>query len=38
MYTKFWLENLKGSDHLEDVGINGRVVLEWNLEKQGRKL
>jgi hypothetical protein len=35
LYTKFWLENLKGIDHLEDVGIDGRIILEWSLGNQG---
>jgi hypothetical protein len=30
------LENLKGKDHLEDVGIDGKIILEWVLGKQGR--
>jgi hypothetical protein len=25
----FWLENPKGRDHLEDLGIGGKMVLEW---------
>jgi hypothetical protein len=33
MYTKFKLENLKGRGHLEDLGVNGRIILEWILEK-----
>jgi hypothetical protein len=36
--TIFWLENLKGRDHLEDLSINGKIKLEWILEKQSRKL
>jgi hypothetical protein len=28
MYTKFWSENLKGRDHLEDQGIDGNIILE----------
>jgi hypothetical protein len=27
----FWLENLKGRDHLEDLGIGERIMLEWIL-------
>jgi hypothetical protein len=26
--TKFWPENLKGRDHLEDLNIHSRVILE----------
>jgi hypothetical protein len=33
--TKFWLENLKGRDHLEDLGIGGKIILEWISEKYG---
>jgi hypothetical protein len=25
MRTKFWLESLKGRDHSEDLGIDGRI-------------
>jgi hypothetical protein len=31
MHTIFWLENLKGGDHLEDQGIDGKILLEWIL-------
>jgi hypothetical protein len=31
------LQNLKGRDHLEKVGIDGRILLEWSLgNKVGR--
>jgi hypothetical protein len=33
MLAEFYLENLKGRDHLLDVGIDGIIVLEWILEK-----
>jgi hypothetical protein len=26
MRTKFWLENLKGRDHSQDLGIDGRIL------------
>jgi hypothetical protein len=29
--------NLKGRDHLECLGINGRIILEWILGKYGSK-
>jgi len=28
MCTIFWLENLKGRDHSEDLGAEGRIILE----------
>jgi len=28
MYTKFWSESLKGRDHSEDLGTDGRIV-KW---------
>jgi len=37
MHTKFWLENLKGRDHSEDVGVDGSIILEWFSEKLGGK-
>jgi len=38
MCTKFWLENLKGRDHSEDICMVGKIILEWILEKLGGKL
>jgi hypothetical protein len=35
---KFSLENLKGRDHLEDLGADGRVILKWMLGKYGWRL
>jgi hypothetical protein len=26
--TKFWSQNLKGKDHSEDLGVDGRIILE----------
>jgi len=31
--TIFWLENLKGRDHLEDLGVDGNIILKWTLGK-----
>jgi len=28
MHTKFWSENLKGRDHSEDLGVDGKVISE----------
>jgi hypothetical protein len=24
-----WLENVKGRDHSEDLGVNGKIILNW---------
>jgi hypothetical protein len=34
-YTIFWSENLNGEDNLEDLGVDGKTVLEWILGKKG---
>jgi hypothetical protein len=33
MQTKFWLENMKGRDNLEELCIDDRIILERILEK-----
>ena len=33
MHTGFWWGNLRELDHLEDRGIDGRIILKWILEK-----
>jgi len=38
MHTKFLSENLKGRDHLEDLGIDRKIILEWILGKQSGKV
>jgi hypothetical protein len=32
-FTLFRLENLKERDHFEDLGTDGKIILEWILEK-----
>jgi hypothetical protein len=31
----FWLENLKGTDHSEDLGSDGRIILKGISENYG---
>jgi hypothetical protein len=38
MHKIFWLENLKGRDHLEDVGTDGNIIPEEILGKQCREV
>jgi hypothetical protein len=38
MHTVLLLENQKGRDHSEDLGVDRKVILEWILMKQGGKL
>jgi hypothetical protein len=33
MHKIFWFENLKERDHLEDLGVDGNIILEWILGK-----
>jgi hypothetical protein len=34
MYREFWLENLMERENLEDLGIDGKVILKLVLNKQ----
>jgi hypothetical protein len=29
----FWLEDMKGRDHLEDLSIGRKIMLEWIVGK-----
>jgi len=33
MYTGFWWENLREGDHLENPGIDGRIIFRWIFRK-----
>jgi len=37
MRTVFWLESLQGRHHWKDLGVDGKIILEYILGKQGRK-
>lgn len=31
---KIWIGNLKGGEHIQDIGVDGREVLKWVLRKR----
>jgi hypothetical protein len=33
--TVFWLESLKGREHVEDLGVDESIILGWIFEKLG---
>ena len=33
VYTWFWLGNLRETDHLEDPGVDGRIIFRWIFRK-----
>jgi hypothetical protein len=33
-----WSEHVKEGNKLEDLGVDGKIILEWILEKQGGKV
>ena len=35
MCTGFWWGNLRDTDHLEDPGVDGRIILRWIFRKSG---
>jgi hypothetical protein len=37
-HTKLWYENLKGREHSEELGVDGKTISERILEKHGGKV
>jgi hypothetical protein len=35
MLTKFWVERLKGGDHSEQLGVDGRIMFKCILKETG---
>jgi len=33
VHTGIWWGNLRGRDHLEDPGVDGRIILRWIFRK-----
>ena len=33
MYTKIWQGKVREGDHLEDTGVDGRIILRWIFRK-----
>jgi hypothetical protein len=34
MHIKFWFKNVKERDYSEDLYADGKIILEWILQKQ----
>ena len=33
VYTGLWLGDLRERDHLQDLGVDGRIILRWIFRK-----
>jgi len=38
MHTKFWSDDLKGKEHMQDLGTEGKIILQCILEKKCGKV
>jgi len=38
IHTGFWWGAVKGRDHMQDLGINGRIALMWILRREDEML
>jgi hypothetical protein len=34
VHTEFWLENLRERAHLENSGVDEKIILKWIFEKR----
>jgi len=35
VHTEFWWENLRERDHLEDAGVDRKIILKMDLQEVG---
>jgi hypothetical protein len=35
VYTGFWWGNLREREHLEDLGLDGMIILSWIIQEVG---
>jgi hypothetical protein len=38
IHTKCCFESPNGKHHLENIGVDGRIILKWFLEKESAKI